>query len=135
MGFDANLEVVLYYEGGRPFFYSQEMRPKWSDTGLSIEQHLVSKKEFDLSKLPTLPAEFQSFEKLRGWSFGAVFLNVKEDDSVDTLYLDTLELSYENVKKHPEFDDDISPELFEKFKNFCTWAKQTGIWFYYRVSY
>ena len=116
MGFDAYLEVPIHFNKGRPFFYDRN-----------------GQMEFDLSKIPTIPEEFQCFETLRGWSWGALL--AVEGDKVN-VYLSSFTPSFEKMKADPTYrEGDISLETFQHFEAFCEWVCETGIEYRYTMSY
>ncbi len=88
MGFDAFLQVHLSFEKGRPYFFNPGLE-----------------REFDLTKIPRIPEEFQCFETLRGWSYGALLNPEPNEMEVDVL-----------VK-------------------FCEWVRSTDVEFKYMLSY
>lgn len=116
MGFDAYLQLTMRFEKGRPYFYNP-----------------VAEKEFDLSRIPTIPEEFQCFEKLRGWSYGALLSPEPNSTEVE---LTSFEPSYEKMVTDATYTEgDISLEEFHHFVRFCEWARSTGIDFKYVLSY
>ena len=120
MGFDAYLYVKLYFEKGRPYFYR---------LGLTK----VFDKEFDLSKIPTIPEEFQCFEKLRGWSYGALLSPEPNETDVE---LSSLNPCYEKMVADPTYTEgSIGVEEFQLFGKFCEWVRSTDIDFKYMLSY
>ncbi len=116
MGFDAYVYVQLYFEKGRPYFYTP-----------------MAEKEFDLSKIPRIPEEFQCFEKLRGWSYGALLSPGPNETEVAITSLDP---SYETMVTDPTYTEgSISVEEFQHFEKFCEWVRSTEIDFKYMLSY
>ena len=115
MGLDAYVYVQLYFEKGRPYFYNP-----------------MAEKEFDLSKIPTIPEEFQCFETLRGWSYGALLSPESNSTEVD---LTSFKPSYMMMKADPTYEGGISMEEFQHFEKFCEWVRSTGVEFKYVLSY
>ena len=116
MGFDAYLEVSIMFKGGKPYFYDRS-----------------GNMEFDLSKIPVIPEEFQCFEVLRGWSWGALLAVEGDKVNVD---LSSFTPSFEKMKADPTYrEGDISQETFEHFEAFCRWVCDTGIEYRYTMSY
>jgi len=116
MGFDAYIYVQLYFEKGRPYFYTP---------GLT--------KEFDLTKIPTIPVEFQCFEKLHGWSYGALLSPETNETEVDLL---SLRPSYEKMVADTTYTEgSISVEEFQLFEKLCEWVRSTDVEFKYTLSY
>lgn len=116
MGFDVYVYVQLYFEKGRPYFYKPG-----------------AEREFDLSKIPRIPEEFQCFETLRGWSYGALLSPEPNSTEVD---LTTFEPSYEKMVADSTYTEgSIGVEEFQLFGKFCEWVRSTDIDFKYMLSY
>jgi hypothetical protein len=116
MGFDAFLQIHLSFEKGRPYFFNPGLE-----------------REFDLTKIPRIPEEFQCFETLRGWSYGALLSPEPNEMEVDLL---SLRPSYEKMVTDPTYTEgDISLEEFHHFVKFCEWVRSTDVEFKYMLSY
>jgi hypothetical protein len=115
MGFDAYLQLTMRFEKGRPYFYKPGVL-----------------KVFDLTKIPKIPEEFQRFEELHGWSYGALLSPEPNEMEID---LTTFEPSYMNMVADPTYVGGISVEEFQLFEKFCEWVRSTGLDFKYMLSY
>lgn len=125
MGFDAFLQITLYFKNGRPYFY------------------LKGEQVFDMAQIPTIPEEFRNFEQLRGFGYMALLLSTKgtksyRDDNreITDIHIGGIVPDYDKMTASSCYEeDDITHAEFVEFKRFCDWVRETGVDYTYYMSY
>ena len=113
--FNAHLEVVIDFKNGKPFFDKD------------------GQENFDLSKIPQIPAQFEKFVKLESWWWGDVF-DVKEDTG-KVIYVNNFRPRCVDMGEE-EGDEVYAPlEEYLEFESFCKWMRDSGVSFRYSLSY
>jgi hypothetical protein len=125
MGFDAYVQITLYFKNGRPYFY------------------LNGEQEFDLTKIPSIPEEFRDFEQLRGYGYMALLTSTKDTNSyrddkreITEIPIDEIVPDYDTMTASSCYEEgDITHTEFVEFQRFCDWVRKTGVDFTYYMSY
>ena len=123
MGFDAWIQVKIYFKKGRPFFLR--------DDGKAIEE------VYDLTQIPEIPERFHEFESLRGHSWRALLESNPDmegmyDSEATQILIPSIHPDYKTMTEHESYcEEDFTEEDIQKFKEFCDWTRGTKLEFYY----
>jgi hypothetical protein len=124
MGFDASIQIPVYFKNGRPYF---------------IRNH---EEVYDLSQSPKIPDEFLEFESLQGYSWKALLDSTEGywdkgyDSSITEISIATIFPDYDIMSSDRIYrSGDFTEADVQKFKEFCDWVRGTGVDFTYILSW